>query len=83
MTTWLPKSEILFTMACLFVGLVRDSVDAQDVFVKCDGFSVLLRAMQTDIEKLQVKSAFMMAALCEEQAKFKGEKTKLESVNTE
>lgn len=39
--------------------------------------------MQTDIEKLQTKSAFMMAALCEEQAKFKGEKTKLESVKTE
>jgi len=36
--------------------------------------------MQTDVEKLQIKSAFLMAALCEEQAKFKGERIKLESV---
>lgn len=65
--TELVRIKSLFAISCL----VRESVDAQDVFVKCDGFSVLLRAMQTDIEKLQTKSAFMMAALCEEQAKFK------------
>lgn len=65
--TELVRIKSLLAISCL----VRESVDAQDVFVKHDGFSVLLCAMQTDVEKLQIKSAFMMAALCEEQAKFK------------
>jgi len=52
-------------------GLTRESTEAQSEFVKHDGFSVLLRAMQSDIEKLQIKSAFLMSALCQQQPHFK------------
>lgn len=61
------RTKTLFAISCL----VRESVEVQDEFVKCDGFSVLLRAMQTNIEKLQIKSSFLMSALCQEQVKFK------------
>ena len=29
-----------------------------------DGYSILLRAMQSPIEKLQIKSAFLLSSLC-------------------
>lgn len=29
-----------------------------------DGYSVLLRAMQSPVEKLQIKSAFLLSSLC-------------------
>lgn len=29
-----------------------------------DGYSVLIRAMQSSVEKLQIKSAFLLSALC-------------------
>lgn len=31
---------------------------------KHDGYSVLMRAMQSPVEKLQIKSAFLLSALC-------------------
>lgn len=29
-----------------------------------DGYSVLMRAMQSPVEKLQIKSAFLLSCLC-------------------
>jgi len=52
------------------VGTTRESSEAQSEFVAHDGFSALLRAMQSDIEKLQIKSAFLMSALCRQQPLF-------------
>jgi len=54
------------------VGLTRESADAQLEFVEADGFSVLLRAMMSPVEKLQIKSTFLMSALCQQQPQFKG-----------
>ena len=56
----------------LFIGLTRDVEDSQTVFAQNDGFSVLLRAMQTGDEKLQTKAAFMMKAMCVSKPQFKG-----------
>ena len=55
-----------------FVGLTRDVEESQAVFVENDGFSVLLRTMQTGDEKLQTKAAFMMSAMCISKPQFKG-----------
>ena len=56
----------------LFSGLTRDNSEAQKVFVGQDGFSILMRAMQTDIEKLKVKAAFMLSSLCVDRSDIKG-----------
>lgn len=42
------------------------------MFIENDGFSVLMRAMQTDVEKLKVKAAFMLSALCVDRPDIKG-----------
>jgi len=57
---------------CMLIGLVRESSVAQSEFVSQDGFSVLLRAMQSDVEKLQTKSAFLTSAFCQQQPRFTG-----------
>ncbi|KAG9464057.1 hypothetical protein GDO78_020569 [Eleutherodactylus coqui] len=41
-------------------GLVREQEAGLADLVKLDGFSVLMRAMQTDILKLKIKSAFLL-----------------------
>jgi len=63
---------IISVMLMLYVvGLTRESSEAQLEFDRLDGFSVLLRAMQSDVEKLQTKSAFLVSALCQQQPSFK------------
>jgi len=52
-------------------SLCREAPASQEVFVASDGFSYLLRAMQAGNEKLQLKAAFMLKALCMEQPKYK------------
>ena len=54
------------------VGLTRDVEAAQKVFTENDGFSVLMRAMQTDVEKLKIKSAFMLSSMVVDKPEFKG-----------
>ena len=53
-------------------GLTRDYLEGQDVFMKNDGLSVLLRAMQSDIEKLKIKAAFMLCSLLQSRPAVKG-----------
>lgn len=56
------KVKSLYAISCI----VRNCPEALEAFSKHDGFSVLLRAMQSDVEKLRVKSAFLLSALCGE-----------------
>lgn len=56
----------------LFSGLTRDVEESQSVFAENDGFSILVRVMQTGDEKLQTKAAFMMKAMCISRPEFKG-----------
>lgn len=56
----------------LFLGITRDCADAQKAFANLDGFSSLLRALQSPIEKLRVKSSFMLTCLCNENPSLKG-----------
>lgn len=41
-------------------GLTRDFPPAEEAFLKADGFSLLIRAMQAENDKLITKSAFML-----------------------
>ena len=54
------------------LGLTRQNELAQKVLTDNDGFSVLMRAMQTDIEKLKIKSAFMLSSFVVDKPQFKG-----------
>ncbi|KAG8568018.1 hypothetical protein GDO81_013865 [Engystomops pustulosus] len=53
------RIKALFAISCL----VREQESGLAEFVKLDGFSVLMRAMQTDIMKLKMKSAFLLQNL--------------------
>ncbi|XP_053308547.1 hsp70-binding protein 1 [Spea bombifrons] len=60
----LDKNEVvrvkaLFAISCL----VREQDAGLQEFLKMDGFSVLMRAMQSDVLKLKVKSAFLLQNL--------------------
>nr|CAG4642075.1 EOG090X0EEI [Eurycercus lamellatus] len=64
-----PEARVkaLYAISCL----TRDSEEAQNTLVSMDGFSSLLRALQSSIEKLRVKAAFMLKCLCIENPSFK------------
>ncbi len=62
-------------------GLIRDFQPAQDAFVQQDGFSYLVRAMGTDIEKLQTKSAFLLGYLLMSQPEYKGRSQYSKDIN--
>ncbi|XP_077115659.1 hsp70-binding protein 1 isoform X2 [Ranitomeya variabilis] len=53
------RIKALFAISCL----VREQEAGLAEFVKLDGFSVLMRAMQTHILKLKIKSAFLLQNL--------------------
>ena len=53
-------------------GLVRQFPEGEECFLSLDGFSVLMRAMQSDEEKLQVKAAFLLANIVLSDQKHKG-----------
>lgn len=44
-------------------GLVREQEAGLLQFLRLDGFSVLMRAMQQQVQKLKVKSAFLLQNL--------------------
>ncbi|XP_071491268.1 hsp70-binding protein 1-like [Diadema antillarum] len=60
------RVKALYAVSCL----VREHDAAQEALVEADGFSSLMRAMQSDVEKLQIKAAFLLSALLWEQPKF-------------
>lgn len=47
----------------LLAGLVREQEAGLLQFLRLDGFSVLMRAMQQQVQKLKVKSAFLLQNL--------------------
>lgn len=51
---------------------MRDNKEGLKKFLNEDGFSVLLRAMQSNVDKLKVKSAFLLGALCSEHPAIRG-----------
>lgn len=63
----LVQTKALYALSCL----CRDFPEGQTVFASQGGFSILMRAMQCDVEKLKIKAAFMMSSLCQTQPAFK------------
>ncbi|KAM4703986.1 hsp70-binding protein 1 [Rhinophrynus dorsalis] len=53
------RVKALFAVSCL----VREKEEGLREFLKHDGFSVLMRAMQSDVLKLKIKSAFLLQNL--------------------
>uniref|UniRef100_A0A8C3IEI2 Hsp70-binding protein 1 n=2 Tax=Chrysemys picta bellii TaxID=8478 RepID=A0A8C3IEI2_CHRPI len=53
------RVKALFAISCL----VRAQEGGLQQFLRLDGFSVLMRAMQSPVEKLKVKSAFLLQNL--------------------
>lgn len=51
------------TLSCPSAGLVREQEAGLLQFLRLDGFSVLMRAMQQQVQKLKVKSAFLLQNL--------------------
>lgn len=48
----------------LCTGIVRGNLKSLKHMDTHDGYSVLLRAMQSPVQKLQIKSAFLLSSLC-------------------
>lgn len=61
------KTKALYAISCL----TRDCEEALTTFLQQDGFSFIMRAMQTNIEKVKVKSAFLLSAICTDNIKCK------------
>ena len=49
------------------IGLTRGFPDALKAFISGRGISAVIRAMQSDSEKLRVKAVFMLKNIIEEQ----------------
>ncbi|XP_040181660.1 hsp70-binding protein 1 [Rana temporaria] len=62
------RIKALFAISCL----IREQEAGLAEFVKIDGFSVLMRAMQSDVEKLKIKSAFLLQNLLYSHPEHKG-----------
>ena len=54
---------ILISLQSVTPGLVREQDAGLKAFLSHDGFSVLMRGMQSDNEKLRTKSAFLLLNL--------------------
>ncbi|XP_038639483.1 hsp70-binding protein 1 isoform X1 [Scyliorhinus canicula] len=70
------RIKALFAVSCL----VREQEAGLLEFVDHDGFSVLMRAMQSGIEKLKVKAAFLLQNLLISNPEHKGADSRWEAV---
>ncbi|KAL3842691.1 hypothetical protein ACJMK2_020679 [Sinanodonta woodiana] len=61
------RTKALLATSCL----TRDFPEAQKVFVDSDGFSITLRAMQSNVEKLKIKAAFMLSSFVADKPEYK------------
>eukprot|EP00918_Siedleckia_nematoides_P081928 GHVU01179617.1.p1 GENE.GHVU01179617.1~~GHVU01179617.1.p1 ORF type:complete len:324 (-),score=38.64 GHVU01179617.1:112-1083(-) len=61
------RTKALFAVS----GLIKDFPEAQDEFTKQDGFSTLLRAMQSTADRLKTKAAFLIQSLCRARPQYK------------
>ncbi|XP_075047612.1 hsp70-binding protein 1 [Mixophyes fleayi] len=62
------RIKALFAISCL----VREQEAGLSEFLKMDGFSVLMRAMQSDILNLKIKSAFLLQNILTSHPEHKG-----------
>ncbi|KAL0280833.1 UNVERIFIED_CONTAM: hypothetical protein PYX00_002009 [Menopon gallinae] len=67
------KVKAMYAVSCI----VRDNEEALKEFGSSDGYSVLLRALQSDIVKLNIKAAFLLTALCSQKPDIKDELVKM------
>lgn len=72
---------IIVTHLVVTLGLVREQESGLQAFLSHDGVSVLMRGMQSDIEKLRTKSAFLLLNLLASHPEQKG--TKERGIHTE
>ncbi|PIK53779.1 hypothetical protein BSL78_09369 [Apostichopus japonicus] len=63
----LVKVKAIFALSCH----IREHNASEIAFVKADGFSCLMRAMQSNNQKIQIKSTFLLKALLISQPEFK------------
>lgn len=70
------RCRALFTnlFSVISVGLVREQEAGLQAFVSHDGFSVLMRGMQSENEKVRTKSAFLLLNLLTSNPEHKGVK---------
>ncbi|XP_069683764.1 hsp70-binding protein 1 [Periplaneta americana] len=54
------RVKALYALSCL----IRENDLALEEFGRHEGYSILLRAMQSHVEKLQIKSAFLLTYIC-------------------
>jgi len=59
------RIKALYAISCY----LRNNSDGREEFLQLDGFSYLLRALQSGIEKLQLKAAFLLMSMCTEDTK--------------
>lgn len=57
-------SVIIIFYVSYATGIVRENLTSLKYMEINDGYSVLLRALQSPVEKLQIKSAFLLSNLC-------------------
>nr|CAG4645842.1 EOG090X0EEI [Lynceus sp. MCZ IZ 141354] len=56
------RVKTLYALSCL----CRDFPAAQEQLSSCDGFSCLMRTLQSNCSKLKIKTSFMIASLCQQ-----------------
>ncbi|XP_077867155.1 hsp70-binding protein 1-like [Saccoglossus kowalevskii] len=56
------------------LSIVKSYPAAQDAFLEYDGFSVLMRTLQSEVEKLQIKTARMLNKIILSRKEFQGMK---------
>jgi len=61
--------KALYALSCL----IRENDHALEEFGRLQGYSVLLRAMQSHVEKLKIKAAFLLTYICNRQSAVKDE----------
>nr|CAG4645149.1 EOG090X0EEI [Leptodora kindtii] len=61
------RVKALYATSCL----IRECAEAQNAFVLNDGFSTLLRILQSPVEKLRIKTSFMLTSLCNDNPAYK------------
>ncbi|KAJ9577159.1 hypothetical protein L9F63_006281 [Diploptera punctata] len=67
------RVKSLYALSCL----IRENDNSLNEFGHKDGYSVLLRAMQSQVEKLQIKSAFLLTFICNHKECIKDELYKM------
>lgn len=63
------RIKALYALSCL----IRENDHALEEFGRLGGYSVLLRAMQSRVEKLKIKAAFLLTYICNHQPAVKDE----------